>query len=217
MKVVFVFFLFVISMFSVMRSLYLKLKKSIPVFNVTVKQPLRNWSIINRVALLAICLLLINFSIVFGSGLHFQWYFALLVAQYICFLILDRFFIAVSYSKVNIKDLPGGKQLYIIIHTLIGYFYIVSRVLYFFLLIILFPYSLDLMGRPVESLILDGPFEKYDRKEQKMAKSQYLFGDAINIVARYEKYSFFDNELIVYDCINQAYFLERNIGCLWLP
>ena len=196
----FVIFLWLLHLVSVIFSLVIRAGKRIPVLHAG-GRPGRNWKGIRTAGMLAASIMLLYIAIMVLLGWTLRWYTGLLVLQLAGFLILDRYLIAVNYSPRFWSDAAPVLRSRIVRTRVCSYIYITLRSAYLIGCILLIPMLFLIPAGFTLDTVVYGVYSEI-KGDQKILKRHTPFGFELNPAAgaasRFEKATYFDGRLIFY-------------------
>lgn len=196
----FVIFLWLFHPVSVIFSLVLRASKKIPVLHAG--GPGKNWNLIRKWGLVSATIMLVYVVVVvLILGWTLRWYTGLLVMQVICFLILDRYLIAVNYSRRFWSGSQTTVRSNIAITRISSYIYITMRCAYLLFCLVLIPVLFMVPSGFTLDTVVYGLYGEL-KGDRKLLKEHTPFGFEINpamgAAFRYSKATYFDSRLILY-------------------
>lgn len=201
------FLIWIFNPISVIRSLMWDARNKIPVLSEDPEYGVRQWHLIRKWGLRTLIILsLYLLVIVVLLGWTFRWYPAYLVLQTFCFIVLDRYLIAVNYDKKNWKDANEKTKREIKIIRVIRIPYIVLRVMFGLLMILMIPFA-NITDYTIETWLYFYK-AKITTPKGKLPESEYPFGSEINMYEHYKVTTENNGKTIIFD--NYAFY-ERKL------
>lgn len=204
------FLIWILNPISVIRSLRWLANSKIPVLSEAAEYGSRRWSLIRKWGLSTLIVLsLYLLIIVVILGWTFRWYPAYLVLQTFCFIILDRYLIAVNYSKEFWQDASQKIKREIKITRVIKIMYLPVRMLFGLLMILMIPFA-NVTDFTIETwlYISKGQLTKSIRNSQQSADISYPFGINVSMSGGYKITTEEKGKIIIY---NNSSFFERKL------
>ena len=203
---------------SLVVSLIIRFRKSIPVLNINKANSFKDWEKIRLYGIIAGIIILLYVIIILSIGWTFRWYIGLLIIQTILFLMLDRYLIAVNYSKRFWKNIPLPQQVDIRIAKFLSYFYVATRLTYITYCILPVPLiSVLHFGYTIDTVVCT--IHDSVKGKQEMLKRHTPFGTEINFIDNHDtlfsSMTYFDGKLIVWwnkDYCDNTYFFTTHLG-----